>query len=100
MHVEPHRPFPALAGHLGAALAVAFAAVAARVAVLPFAAADGGDATARTWSAWEWMLDPRPITHGIWGPLHTYLLALAMAVTPDPVNAPIALGIVVSVAAA
>jgi hypothetical protein len=81
-------------------LAVALTAVAARLAVLPFATADGGDASSRTWSAWEWMLDPRPITHGVWGPLHTYLLAAAMALYPDPVRAAVALGLVLSAAAA
>lgn len=88
------------ADRVWAALGVALVAAAARVAVLPFATADGGDAASRTWSAWDWMLDPRPITHGVWGPLYTYLLALAMTVSPDPVNAAIGLGIVVSAAAA
>jgi len=85
---------------LRAALVVAVVAAAARVAILPFATADGGDATARTWMAWDWMQDPRPITHGVWGPLHTYLIAFAMALNPDPVTAPVVLGIVLSVAAA
>ncbi len=46
------------------------------------------------------MSDPRPITHGVWGPLHTYLIALSMTLVPDPVHAPVALGIGLSVAAA
>ncbi|HEU5169493.1 MAG TPA: glycosyltransferase family 39 protein [Gemmatimonadales bacterium] len=94
------RRFPPFADHVWAALGVALVAAAARLAVLPFATTDGGDAPSRVWKAWTWMSDPGPITYGVWGPLHTYLIALSLALVPDPVHAPIALSIGLSVAGA
>jgi 4-amino-4-deoxy-L-arabinose transferase-like glycosyltransferase len=79
---------------------VVLTAAAARLLVLPFATTDGGDAPSRVWSAWSWLGDPHLITHGVWGPLHTYLIAASLALRPDPVYAPVALGILFSVASA
>jgi hypothetical protein len=94
------RRSPLFADHAWAALGVALVAAAARLAVLPFATTDGGDAPSRVWNAWTWMSDPGPITHGIWGPLHTYLIAFSLALVADPVHAPVALSIGLSVAGA
>jgi hypothetical protein len=80
-------------------LAVALTAIAARLAVLPNATADGGDAASRVWIAWDWLADPHVITHGVWGPLHTYLIGLALAVVPDPVWSPVVLSVSLSTAA-
>jgi len=94
------RWFALIPEHVWAAVGVGLVATAARLAVLPFATTDGGDAPSRVFIAWAWMSDPRLITHGAWGPLHTYLIALAMTLVPDPVHAPVALSIGLSVAAA
>jgi hypothetical protein len=83
-----------------AVLAVALTATVVRLAVLPLATTDGSDAPGRVWNAWAWMADPGVITSGVWGPLHTYLIAAAMAVMPDPVRAPVILSAVLSVAGA
>ncbi len=98
--LSTRRRFPLFADHVWAALGVALVAAAARLAVLPFATTDGGDAPSRVWNAQTWMSDPGPITHGVWGPLHTYLIALSMALVPDPVHAPVALSVGLSVAGA
>ncbi len=98
--LSARRRFRVRAEHVWAGLAVALVAAAGRLAVLPFATTDGGDAPARVWKAWTWMSDPGPITHGVWGPLHTYLIALSIAVMPDPVHAPVALSVGMSAAGA
>lgn len=84
--------------HLVPLAIVVLTAAAARLLVLPFATTDGGDAASRVWSAWSWLAEPHLITHGVWGPLHTYLIAAALSLRPDPVHAPVALGVLVSVA--
>jgi hypothetical protein len=78
---------------------VALTALAARLAVLPQATTDGGDAPSRVWIAQDWLASPHLITHAVWGPLHTYLIALSLAVVPDLVHAPIVLSLGLSVAA-
>jgi hypothetical protein len=75
-------------------------ALLARLVVLPFAGSDGGDAPSRVWIAQHWMDHPKLITEGVWGPLHFYLLALAMSVIPDPLYGPAVLGVVLSCASA
>ena len=57
-------------------LGVAALALSVRLAALPFATTDGSNPAARVWIAWKWLDDPNVITHGVWGPLHFYLLAL------------------------
>ena len=86
--------------HIVPLAVVVLTAAAARLLVLPFATTDGGDAPSRVWSAWSWLGDPHLITHGVWGPLHTYLIAASLALWSDPVYAPVALGILFSVASA
>lgn len=76
------------------------AGLAARLAALPFAATADPDAVARVMIAREWLADPHLITHGVWGPLHFYLLAAVIWLTGDPVLGPIGLNIVLSVATA
>ena len=49
------------------------------------------------WIAWGWLSEPEFITHGFWGPLHVYLIALSMAFVPDPVVPPIVLHVLFSV---
>jgi len=83
-----------------AALAVAALALGARLAILPFATTDGSNPTARVWIAWRWLDDPGVITHGVWGPLHFYLIGGVMALTGDPVLAPVILHVLFGVAAA
>jgi hypothetical protein len=80
--------------------AVVVLALAARLSALPFATTDGGDAPSRVWAGWEWLSHPRLLTHGVWGPLHSYLIALSLWVVPDPVHAPAALSVLFSVASA
>jgi len=75
-------------------------ALLARLAVLPFAGSDGGDAPSRVWIAQDWMAHPTLITEGLWGPLHFYLLALVMWVIPDPVHGPAVVGVLLSSASA
>lgn len=77
---------------------IAFLALAMRCIAYPFATADSADPTSRIWSAWSWLSDPELINHGVWGPLHTYLIAFSLLVYPDPVVAPVVLHIAFSVA--
>jgi hypothetical protein len=81
-------------------LAVAALALAVRLAVLPFATTDGSNPAARVWIAWRWLDDPGVITHGVWGPLHFYLIGAVLALTNDPVTAPILLHVLFGVGSA
>jgi hypothetical protein len=85
---------------LRALVLVGSVALLARLAALPFAGSDGGDAASRVWIAQHWMEHPTLITEGVWGPLHFYLLALVMWIIPDPVYGPTVLGVVLSSASA
>ena len=80
-------------------LAIVALALLARLVVLPFATTDGGDAVTRTWAAMRWLADPELITHGVWGPLHFYLVGAALAVVPDPIHTPVVLHIGFALAA-
>ena len=82
-----------------ALLGITALALAARLLVLPLATTDGGDPSARIWMAWRWLADPELITHGVWGPLHFYLIGGALALVPDPVLAPIVLHVLFGVGA-
>ncbi|MEM7022167.1 MAG: glycosyltransferase family 39 protein [Pseudomonadota bacterium] len=83
-----------------AALMVAAVALAARLVLLPYATTDGSNSAARVWIAWRWWDDPGLITEGVWGPLHFYLIGGVLALTGDPVTAPIILHVLFGVAAA
>ena len=72
-------------------------AVIIRVLILPYSSVDGSNGPARVWIAWEWLSDPEIITHGVWGPLHFYLIGIAMALVEDPIYSPIILHIVIAV---
>lgn len=71
---------------------------AARVVLLPLATTDGGDSASRVWGSIRWLEDPHLITHGVWGPLHYYLIAFALWLWPDPVSGPVGLHVLVGVA--
>lgn len=66
-------------------------ALAIRVFCLQFATTNSADPTTRIWNAWRWLSDPTIITHGVWGPLHYYLIAASMALVRDPIFPPILL---------
>lgn len=71
---------------------------AARVVLLPDATTDGGDSVSRVWGSIRWLEDPHLITHGVWGPLHTYLMAFVLWIWPDPVSGPVGLHVLIGVA--
>lgn len=83
-----------------AILTVVALALGVRLAVLPFATSDGGDSAYRVWIAMDWLAKPELLTHGVWGPLHFYLLALTLVLRGDPVVAPVLLGVLLSTASA
>ena len=74
--------------------------VVPKLAALPFAMTTEADAVSRVWIAWRWLGQPEWISHGVWGPLHTYMLAAALFVYPDPVVAPAILNVLLSTATA
>ncbi len=82
------------------ALLIFAIALLVRLAVLPFATFDSGDSASRVWIAWRWMDHPTLITSGVWGPLHFYLIGLALLVWPDPVWAPDVLSVLLGALAA
>jgi hypothetical protein len=69
-------------------LALVLLGIVPKLVALPFAVTQEADAVARVWTAWRWLDQPAWIAHGVWGPLHTYLLAAALFVYSDPVVAP------------
>jgi hypothetical protein len=71
---------------------------AARVVFLPDATTDGGDSVGRVWNSIRWLEDPHLITHGMWGPLHYYLLAFVLWFWPNPVLAPVGFHLLLGVA--
>jgi hypothetical protein len=81
---------------LGLLLALLLAA--GRVVFLPLATTDGGDSVSRVWQSISWLEDPHLITHGLWGPLHFYLVAFALWIWPDPVHGPVGLHVLIGVA--
>jgi len=85
---------------LWAVLLVALLALALRLVILPYATSDGGDSASRVWLAMDWMARPRLLSSGIWGPLHFYLIALALAIHPDPVSAPVIMSVLLATAGA
>ena len=81
-------------------LLVCLLGLALRLAFLPFVKITEADAISRTFAAWRWLSRPEFITHGVWGPLHTYLIALALAIMPDAAIAPALMTILFGVATA
>jgi hypothetical protein len=73
--------------------------LAIRLAVLPFATADGGDATYRVWIAWSWISNPTFMPSEVWGPLHFYLMGPVIWLFSDTVVAPVMLHVVFGVVA-
>lgn len=71
-----------------------------RLIALPFSTTTDSDAVTRVYQAWFWLDNPRLITHGIWGPLHTYLIAASMWLVEDRVFPPILINILFSAATA
>jgi len=69
-----------------------------RLAALPFSMTVDADAVSRVFNAWRWLSNPEIITHGTWGPLHTYLIAGTIWFSEDRVIPPILLSIAFSVA--
>lgn len=70
-------------------LLVSILAVFIRLSYLPYGTLTSGDRAYRVWGAWRWLDDPKLITHGVWGPLHYYLIALSMTIVRDPVWPPV-----------
>ena len=60
-----------------------------RSIALLFTSSVEGDAAERVYLAWQWLDNPEFITHGIWPPLHTYLIAASMWLVKDPILSPI-----------
>lgn len=72
----------------GAAVWLFVFAVAVRLLVLPLATLDSADSPARVFIGWLWSEQPYYISAGGWGPLHYYLIGVAMKFWPDPVWSP------------
>ncbi len=69
-----------------------------RLGVLPFTCPVEGDGAARVFIAWKWLDHPTLFAHGVWGPLHFYMIAAALLVWFDTVYSPILLHVLLSVA--
>jgi hypothetical protein len=54
----------------------------------------------RIFISWQWLENPRFITHGGWPPLHFYLMAASLWLWFDPVRSPAVLHILLSTATA
>jgi 4-amino-4-deoxy-L-arabinose transferase-like glycosyltransferase len=74
--------------------------LATRLAALPFAQVMEADAVWRVWHGWQWLDQPHWISHHVWGPVHTYLIAIALFVWGDPVWSPMVLHALAAVALA
>lgn len=81
--------------HWRVGIALFVFALLVRLAFLPFTTLDTGDTAARIWISWLWRDDPYLVTHGLWGPLHFYLIGSVLRFWSDPVWAPIALHMVI-----
>ena len=81
-------------------LLICSAGLLLRLVFLPISETTEADAVSRVFAAQRWLMEPHFITHGVWGPLYTYLVALAMWIIPDAVIAPVLLNIVFAVATA
>ena len=72
---------------------LALFAVSIRLALLPWSMTTEGDAVARIFIAQKWLVHPVWMTHGIWAPLHTYLIALSLTFYKNTIVAPVLLNI-------
>jgi len=63
--------------------------LAIRLIAIPFSRPDQADAVTRIFIAQTWMANPEFISSGVWGPLHTYLIAAILYVWDDAVYAPV-----------
>jgi Dolichyl-phosphate-mannose-protein mannosyltransferase len=85
------------AGQTAFDLALVFlVALGVRLALWPLATIELADSVSRVWIAWRWLSDPTLITHGVWGPLHFYLMAPALWWFQDPIAPPVAVHIAVA----
>ena len=71
-----------------------------RLIALPFSTTIHSDAVERFYLAQHWLDNPNIITHGLWLPLHIYLIAGAIWLVKEPILGPILLNICFSVATA
>jgi hypothetical protein len=71
-----------------------------RLLAIPFSMTNEADAITRIFITQNWMSNPEIITWGVWGPLHTYLIAGILYVWNDPVYAPVVLNCLFSAAVA
>ncbi len=83
-----------------ALILIACLGLGTRFLAFPFATTNSSDPISRTWIAWHWLSNPEIITHGVWGPLHFYLIAFSMAIVRDPIVPPVLLNIIFSAATA
>lgn len=88
-YVEQHRELLAI-------ITIVFLAFFARVISLQHSNNPGGDPVSRIWHSWRWADDPHIITHGVWGPLHFYILGAVIKLTKDTVLAPVVSNILFS----
>src|SRR3954468_20666090 len=70
-------------------LAIFLLALIVRVVGLQLAGQDSLDHALRIWIARRWLEDPFLLLHGVWPPLHFYLIAGALRVLGDDPLAPV-----------
>lgn len=87
-------------GIRNALILIACLGLGTRFLAFPFATTNSSDPISRIWIAWHWLSNPEIITHGVWGPLHFYLIAFSMAIVRDPIVPPVLLNIIFSAATA
>jgi hypothetical protein len=90
--IEARRPLARGSGRQVALdLALIFGvALGVRLALWPLATIELADAVSRVWITWHWLSHPTLIAHGLWGPLHFYLMAPVLWWFQDPVVPPVA----------
>ncbi len=76
---------------------LAAAVLIVKFALLPLAQNADSDAACRTWLGLAWLQHPEWLTHSVWGPFHFYMTGAALAIWNNPVYAPVALNILLSV---
>src|SRR4051794_5199311 len=76
-------------------LGVFLLALVVRLACLPFAGQDSLDHSLRIWIAQRWLDDPFLLLHGVWPPMHFYLIAGALRVLGNFPLAPVILNVAI-----
>ncbi|NET13126.1 MAG: DUF2079 domain-containing protein [Okeania sp. SIO1H6] len=94
------KAFSNLSKDIKTVILIVFSGLFIRLIALPFSVTVESDAVNRVNIAWHWLEEPHFITHGVWGPLHTYLIAAGIWLIKDPVLSPKLLNIFFSVATA